>query len=382
MASEVKNPDLPQETSPESLEVVQPEPEPAEAAEEKKAREDSQRYRFLPIPVFITEPAIGEGLGVALTLFHPVNDGTTSLPPAATPDSIAHLEDDREPPPVVTAVFGAYTSSKTWLAGVGHVNHWRQDSIRYTGALAGAHINSEFYIVGLPISYSMEGVLLYQDVKFRLGSSDFFLGTALSYMNADLDFRRKPDEPVPDSLFNANIKNIGLALRGQYETRDSALHPANGQLIDLSVWRYDDAIGSNRNYWSAKLKAISFHQLTDKFVLGLRLELAAVDGEPPFFAYPWVSLRGIPAMRYQNKVAGAVEIEARFRVARKWEVLAFTGKGFTSDDVPFFENPDNIYSYGLGARYNIFESHKVWGGIDVAKGPEDWAWYVQVGHPW
>jgi hypothetical protein len=69
-------------------------------------------------------------------------------------------------------------------------------------------------------------------------------------------------------------------------------------------------------------------------------------------------------------------------LAARWQVLAFAGKGFTSDKIPFFENPDNIYNFGAGARFNVFEAHNVWMGIDAARGPDEWAWYVQVGHPW
>jgi hypothetical protein len=339
-------------------------------------------YRLLPIPIIITEPAIGKGLGVALSVFHPVKGGRGSLPRAATPASIDHMDDTQQAPPVVTAAFGAYTSSDTWIAGVGHFNNWREDSIRYTGALAGANINSEFYVLGLPIGFSMEGVMLYQDIKFRLGRSHFFLGTALSYMDADNEFGFQTNSVVPEPLLDFDIKNVGLALRGSYDTRDNLMNPFSGLLAELSLWRYDEAIGGNYDYWSGKLKTLSFHRFRDRFTLGLRLDVSAVDGRPPFFGYPWVKLRGIPAMRYQNEVAGAVEVEGRYLLAPRWEVLAFAGKGFTSGDVPFFDNPDNIYNFGVGARYNIFTDHKVWAGIDLARGPEDWAWYIQVGHPW
>ena len=347
-----------------------------------KNKQDPDRFRFLPIPIFITEPAIGTGLGVALTVFHPVKKGAGELPPATTPSSIAQMDNDKEAPPVVSAAFAAYTDSKTWVAGVGHFNNWREDSIRYAGALAAARINSDFYVLGLPIAYSMEGVLLYQDIKFRLGSSKFFLGTSLSYLDADNSFGLNQEDLVPQSFTDIEVRNVGLALRGSYETRDNMMDPNNGQLIELSVWRYDEAIGGGYDYWSSKFKALYFHQFREKFTLGLRLEVSGIDGRPPFFGYPWVKLRGIPAMRYQDKIAGAVEVEGRYLLAPKWQVLAFAGKGFTSDDVPFFDNPDNIYNFGVGARYNIFESHKVWAGLDVARGPDEWTWYIQVGHPW
>ena len=67
----------------------------------------AEQYQILPIPVFITEPAIGNGLGVALTLFHPIDNSEMGKYALSTPTSISRMEDDIEPPPVVTGVFGA-----------------------------------------------------------------------------------------------------------------------------------------------------------------------------------------------------------------------------------------------------------------------------------
>ena len=86
----------------------------SEAAE---SAAEAKRYRLLPIPIFITESAIGEGLGVALALFHPVKQGKAFDTPVATPESIHEMSDSREAPPVVTALAGAYTSNDTWFAG-------------------------------------------------------------------------------------------------------------------------------------------------------------------------------------------------------------------------------------------------------------------------
>ena len=339
-------------------------------------------YKILPIPIFITEPAIGKGLGVAIALFHPVKDGSGSIPQATTPSSIGQMDDDRQAPPVASAVFGAYTSSKTWAAGVGHMNNWRKDHIRYAGALAAARINSKFYVLSLPLKFTLEGKFIYQDIKFRIKDSNIFLGMSLSYLDAKNEFSLDLPEDPPAQVLDSDFRDVGLAARGSYDSRDNTMNPNRGQLVDLSLWRYDEAIGGDFDYWSAKLKALSFHHFHDRFTLGLRLEVATVSGEPPFYGYPWVKLRGIPAMRYQDELAGAVEVEGRFQLAPKWEVVGFAGKGFTSGDVPFFENPGNIHSIGAGVRYKVIEAQNVWMGLDVAKGNEDWNWYIQVGHPW
>lgn len=343
--------------------------------------EEAQRYRLLPIPIIITEPAIGEGLGVALALFHPVKEGKSEDPLVATPESIQDMSEAREAPPVATALVGAYTNNDTWVAGLAHFNNWRKDSIRYGGALAAARVNSQIYLVNLPLKFSMETALVYQELKFRIGQSDFLVGGGFIWLDADSRFGLGLPESG-DPRFGLEFTNVGVSARLLYETRNNTMNPTRGQLAEASVWRYDEAIGGDFDYWAWKVKALSFHPLSESVTLGLRLDVAGISGLPPFFAYPFVKLRGIPALRYQDEVAGAAEVEARYRIAPRWEAAAFAGVGFTTDRVPLFDNPGSIYNFGLGGRYKILDSHNVWLGIDVARGPEDWNWYVQIGHPW
>jgi hypothetical protein len=56
--------------------------------------------------------------------------------------------------------------------------------------------------------------------------------------------------------------------------------------------------------------------------------------------------------------------------------------GVTGEDLAFADNSEAINTYGAGTRFNIFKDQKIWVGLDIARGPEDWAWYVQVNHPW
>jgi len=347
----------------------------------KGAKKKQSGYRLLPIPIIVTEPAIGKGLGVALALFHPPKSGNQDETKLATLESMSQSS-PRTAPPVVTGVAGAYTSSKSWFGAVGHSNNWKNDSIRYSGALARAKVNSEIYIANLPVDFSIETTLVYQDMKFRIKDSDFMLGAAISYMDADNVFGLGLPEVENPWQFASEFKNIGAAGKFLYETRDNSMNPRSGQVAELSVWRYDDAIGGDYDYWSAKIKGLSFHSLTEKLTLGLRLEFAGVDGRVPFFAVPYVQLRGVPALRYQNKFAGEIEAELRYLLRPRWELSAFGGLGYTSDDFIIYDNPDSIYNFGIGGKYNIFVDHNVWVGVDIARGPEDTSWYVQVGHPW
>ena len=102
----------------------------------------------------------------------------------------------------------------------------------------------------------------------------------------------------------------------------------------------------------------------------------------PFFALPFVRLRGIPALRYQGESAGAVEVEGRYNFGKRWSAVAFAGVGFAEARVPFADTEDDIRAYGAGIRFLALKEQNVWLEVDVAKGPEDYAFYIQVGHPW
>jgi hypothetical protein len=158
--------------------------------------------------------------------------------------------------------------------------------------------------------------------------------------------------------------------------------PNHGQLIQLDLWRYDDAIGGDFDYWSANLKVNSFHQLAGRFVLGWRIDAKAVDGKPPFWGYPWVTLRGVPAMRYQNERVGVVEVEGRYSLTKRWGVVGFVGRGKTDGDIPAFETADKIYAGGVGGRFFFKPEEDLWVGVDIARGPDDTYFYIQVGQAW
>ena len=354
--------------------------------EAKKEKKKGKGSSFIPIPIFVTEPAIGYGLGVALGYFHPMKDEpepeATSISPAfTTGTSPAQGTDiEKKRPPTISGIAAAYTEKGTWGVGVGHSASWRGDRIRYKGALAYVNIESTFYFANIPFNFNLKGGLLYQDIKFRLGSSDFMLGPRYFYFNAKGRF--KIDSDVPIDFDENNVADSGLALQAAWDTRDNTMTPNRGQLIELVGWRYDEALAGDYNYWKGELKALSFTPFAQKFVIGFRLEGEGVSGDPPLWGYPWISLRGVPALRYQNEVAGALEAELRWNIFTKWAGVGFVGVGATTGNTRVYENESGIVAGGIGGRYLFRPQDDLWVGVDIAKGPEDAYAYIQVGHAW
>lgn len=346
------------------------------------AEEDAENQggKFLVVPIVITEPAIGEGLGAGLVYFHAKKPA--SPPKILTGQEVQRTGQRSKAPPTASGVFAAYTNSDTAGIGFGHSRSWADDKYRFIGAIAGLKVNSTVYAADIPFNFSIEGNLAFAGIKRRFAGTNLFIGASISTLSADVGFKLGGDDIPPVEFFDFGFQTTGVALSAIYDARDDTMVPSSGQLVDLTGWWYDDAIGSDFDYTSVRLKAHSFHRLHKKFVLGLRFDASTVSGTPPFFAVPYVSLRGIPALRFQGKTAGVVEIEGRYKFANRWAAIAFAGKGYTDTSEPLFDTENSIRAWGIGLRYLAIESQNVWVGLDLARGPEEDAVYIQVGHPW
>jgi len=354
------------------------------AAEDDAAPSDAvsadEAGKFLPLPLFITEPAIGEGLGAALIYFHG-EDRKEGLK-VSTAREVSRTTRRSKPPPTATGIFGAYTNNDTAALGIGHSNSFMQDRYRLLAATADARINSSFFIADSAFDFTLDGNLLYANLKRRLGDSSGFVGFTSSYADAGVNFKTDLGAFKDVPLLDFDFIDVGFALSLIYDTRDNTLAPARGYIVDLTNWHHDEAIGGDFNYRNLTFKANSYYELDSKHVLGLRFDVAASDGNPPFFAEPYVKLRGIPALRYQGETAGAAEIEIRRRIYDRWSASLFGGVGSVDASTKENETKDDIRTVGFGVRYLAVKEQDAWIGIDIARGPEDIAGYIQMGNAW
>ncbi len=330
-------------------------------------------HGFIPVPIIVTEPAIGYGGGVALAFFHPPKDkGTTDADQG---------EKEFFAPPSISLGFAAYTESDSWFAGGGHMGVWKDDRIRYVGVAGLMDLNLSFHIGEQAYDYNMDGGFLYQQLKFRVKDTRLFLGAEYVLFDSKSLFNESssPPDSIPESL-NATLSGLGAV--ATWDGRDNVFTPNRGQKANLTVSRYDKALGGDFDYTSIDLQALSYHPLHEKFVLGLRFEGSVVDGDVPFFALPFIQLRGVPAMRYQDEKVAVVEAEGRWRVWKRWSLVGFVGAGRTSGPLTDIYDEGTIVTRGLGFRYLAARKLNIHMGIDVARGPEDTAFYLVMGSSW
>ena len=343
---------------------------------------------FLPVPVIITEPAVGYGAGAALLFFHPKDDA--SLQEQAEEGEEGNRKREKPPlPPSISGLVGLGTENGTWAAGGFHFGSWKQDRMRYLGGVVYPSVNLTFYgggdspILEKGLDYNLEGWFLLQELLFRIRDSNFLLGPRLVYYNADSTFELKLPV-VGIASWQFNLQSIGLGLKAAYDSRDNIFTPNRG--IDANIsgifYAVDNEITGSRDYRMIDASSKIYWQIFSDIVLGWRLHGGFSSGDVPFYALPFIDLRGIPAMRYQGDNVLVTELETRWNVNKRWSLVFFGGVGRTADSLDNFSDSENRWAGGAGFRYLVARLLGMYTGIDIAKGPEDWALYIQVGSAW
>ncbi|WP_220718772.1 BamA/TamA family outer membrane protein [Agarivorans litoreus] len=247
---------------------------------------------FLPVPIIITDPAVGYGGGLVLAFFHENEERQNEQP------------DDPNAPlkltPSVSGLLGLATENGTRGAGAFHMGIWKQDSIRYIGAIAGVDANIDSFRLpseeakgDIPIRVNLKGSYLLQQIRFRLGDSPWFAGAKYTFLNSDSEFSigNLPDYSKPQ----LSMKDGGVSLLLNYDTRDNSFSPNQGIYGNISYAKHADYFGGDNDYSIASGEFSGFSYLGNSFQGSMRLSASSAHGDTPYYALPFIDMRGIPA---------------------------------------------------------------------------------------
>lgn len=334
---------------------------------------DEEQAGIFPLVVPFNDPTVGVGLVMGVAFFHPPKG---EAPPASRPGAVA--------PPTATFGAGAVTSNGTWFAAAGHHHVWKQDRIRYLGAVGGGSINMTFYGFddddgggeddGQDFNIVVAGLI--QEVKFRIGESPMFAGVRYVFAATDTTFEAGvgPDE--------GRTTVAGISGLFEYDTRDTVFTPTRGFVASLELSWFAEALGGDFDYGAAKTRFRYYWPLFERWVLGFRADYDYVGTGAPFYMLSFVRLRGVPILRYLGNNVATVEIEPRYRIGNRWNVLAFTGTGRAARTFTGLQDAEKVHNFGAGFRYLIAKKLGLGAGIDVARGPEETVPYVVLGGAW
>jgi hypothetical protein len=330
---------------------------------------------FLPIPIIITEPALGYGGGLVLAFFsQPLGAGAG--------------EGHKVSPPLIAAAAAFYTSDGSAGGGAFLFYPFRHDQFRYLGALGGAALNLDFYgfdpegpLADNPVGYTLDPKFLVQRLQGRIKSTPLFAGLHYLYMNTKTTFDVALPEAIPERDLKLGIGGLGTSL--EYDTRDNLLDARRGMDITASGTWYQKAFGSDLPFERYQVQGLFYWQPESRFGYGLRVDTRFSSSDAPFFMKPFLSMRGLASGQYSNDVTLLTEGELRFAVDPRWTILGFGGGGRVGETLGDLGSAPTVGAGGLGFRYLIARKLGLGSGVDFALGPGgEFAFYIQAGSAW
>ncbi|MBD8487770.1 BamA/TamA family outer membrane protein [Echinicola sp. CAU 1574] len=322
-------------------------------------------HGFVPFPSLITEPAVG-GFGGLL--------GLAFLTPVAGA------------PPNITAGFGGYTANNSWILGGIQTKNITNKGLKLRYGLFYYHINISLYrevpLIGeKEFAFTFKSLPVFIEATKKIGDSDFSVGLNYRFSSVKVNphFESIPESIQPED-FKGNISKLSPVLI--YDTRDNVFSPNKGTMSRVMFSVSNEFIFSDFNYTELEAGLYKYLPINPKWVMGIRAEYQQVFNDPPFYELPSVNLRGVPAARYQNNQITTTEMENRFDLNQRWSIMAFGGLAKAFDGFQEFGDEKLVYNVGTGFRYLLARKFGLRMGVDVAKGPDSWGYYIVFGSNW
>lgn len=333
-------------------------------------------HGFIVVPTLITEPALGGIGGAVLPLYLKKHD------PIIDANGKKRFID-----PDITGAMGMYTGNKSWAVGAFRAGSFIKSRILYRVGGGYGDVNMSFY-ENLPngkdkeIDLNFKSFAFYARVMKQFRNGKWSAGPQYLLLDSKVNFPDLNDLPSFAKL--SDVKSVVSQLGGaiQFDGRDNIFTPDKGMRFQFDFFWSDNTIGSDYDAWRLNLSAIGYYPITKKLIGGLRLEGEQALGNAPFYLRPGINLRGIPSARYQGKASVVTEAELRWDLYRRWSLMGYGGLASAFNDWNKAFAKPVVYSYGTGFRYLIARKFKLRMGVDVARGPEDWAYYVVFGSNW
>jgi hypothetical protein len=326
----------------------------------------------LPVPIVVTEPAVGYGAGAAGMFLRPRKEAGQEG--WARPD--------------ISAAGAFATENGTWGAFGGDASRWYGDRLRTLVGGGTGRVNLDFYGLGLDASSLDKGIRYSLSFTGAVAQANWQVAPrspwaiGARYVYADVDPTLRDDPYFPQVAQRARVKVSAPTAILEYDTRDNIFTPTRGVYAESSWLASRESLGATSDFERFTQVLIGWYPLRPDLTLGARANYSWSSEGTPFFLRPFVQLRGVAAMRYQGDQAASLEVEARWQFYGRWSVVGFGGAGTARTDQGLFDATRNVGSGGVGFRYELARKFGLHAGVDIAHSPGTTAIYFVVGNAW
>jgi len=327
---------------------------------------------FLPIPLVVTEPAVGYGGGLAGMFIRPREKAGGA--------GFAK--------PNISIVAGLATENGTKAAFGADMSRWKDDRLKTLLAAGTGKINLDFYGLGLDdesldqaVSYTLDFSLGLVQGAWRV-KADSPWSIGLRYVYSAVDPKLEDDPLFPGLADGIHVKVSAPVAILEFDTRDNIFTPTRGAYSESSYLMSREDLGASDDFERFEQVLIGWFPIADRFTLAVRGDYEWSSDGTPFFLRPYVKLRGVPAMRYQGEEMASMEAELRWQFEGRWSAVFAAGYGAAKTDNAFFSRTKEVTSGAIGFRYELARKFGMHAGLDVGFSEGTTAVYLQVGSAW
>jgi hypothetical protein len=328
--------------------------------------------RFMPIPLVVTEPAVGYGGGLAAMFLRPRK--------AAGSEGFAR--------PNMSIVAGIATENGTWATFAGDSSHWFDDRMQSLAAGGTGQINLDFFGLGdssasldEPVRYSLDFSLALLQGSWKLKpKSPWSIGLRYVYAQVEPKLRDEPQFPGLEDSITTKISAPAAVL--EFDSRNNLFTPTRGMFAESVYLASREELGASEDFERFQQVVMGWLPLADHWTLGLRADYQWAAEGTPFFLRPYIKLRGVEAMRYQGDEMASVEAEARWQLRGRWSLVGAAGYGNARTERALYSATRDIVSGAVGFRYELARKFGMHAGMDVGFSENTTAVYFQIGNAW
>lgn len=330
---------------------------------------------FMPIPIIVTEPALGYGGGLAILYLKPQKKTYK-----------------RYVPPNIYGVAGLGTQNKTWLAAGFLFHVWGADKVRYLGAIAKPDIhikyygNNNEYLSENPVELYLDSWAIIQRVQVRMEKTKLFVGGSYIFYTTNNSIDTLADKPVINKILTKLDGKSTLSMIQpivNWDSRNTIFTPTKGMNTGLQFTYNATWLGGDSDFYKLNPYFLGYQPISKRVFSGWRFDASFMLGDPPLYALPFVQLRGVPAMQYQSNNTMVVETQWDFVVYKRWKVDVFTGLGKAFKSFNQWGDATLVYNYGFGFRYLLADAFGMDVGLDFAwSNNGEFGFYLIVGSAW
>jgi outer membrane protein assembly factor BamA len=336
----------------------------------KIAPPEEGKSDFVIMPIPISNPTVGTGLGLASMFLYPA---------------------DQKSPISSTTFGGFYSSSESWGAGVAQKTFLYEDRLRLNGLAGYGNINMDFYGIGsaagnngVSVPITQKGFFFMPEALTRI-TGRLYGGLRYRYLGMEtvLNLNELAGKGINLPPITGTVKSSAVGLVMNYDSRDNSFNPSGGIFLDGNAIFAAEALGSDFDYQIYQAAYNQYFQIADRMVLAYRAFGKFTAGRVPIFDLAFFGshsdLRGYPGGLYVDKMMIATQVEYRWRFWKKWGMVAFAGIGEVAPKLSEFGSGNYLPSYGAGLRYMVSEANRVNISMDYARGKAGDGVYFYIG---